>query len=135
MVADDVDLRQTFEAVECLVYILMQTVNSQLYWPANRLDEEADKLVKMVQKKRAEAQDGETPVEHLREKPKTEEEIDNVVDFLLDTFERLSARVGMLMNHVPVDSLDLLEKKLVNLVLEKKNERLALQIADDRSFQ
>ena len=57
-----------------------------------------------------------------------------MVDFLLNIFERLSARVDMLMNHVPVDSLDLLEKKLVNLVLEKKAQRLALQMADDRSF-
>jgi hypothetical protein len=134
MVADDVDMRQTFEAVESLVYILMQTVNSQLYLPANRLDEMADTLVKLVQMKMV-----RTCQLHLPTKAQAEAGEQSAVPggagddgpegFLLDVFERLSARVDVLVRHVPVDSLDLLEKKLVNLVLEKKAQRLALQMA------
>jgi hypothetical protein len=100
----------TMAAIECEMYILMQCV---------RLDEVAEKLITIIQKKKAEAQHGEA----------------NRDDWLKNIFQRLSARVETLMNDLPSDSLDLLEQKLLTLVQEKKAQRVALQWLAADSFQ
>ena len=97
-------------AIECEMYILMQCVS---------LDEVADQLIAIIQKKKTEAQHGEA----------------KRGDWLINILQRLSARVETLMNDVPLDSLDLLEQKLLTLVQEKKAQRVALQWLAADSFQ
>ena len=136
--ADIIDL-PTFEDAVGGVYILMQTVNAQMYWRADRVDHMADQLVKMVQDQRASAEaqaggQGGDRSFHLRHVVRIDRP-DNVLDFLSNILDRLAHCVDMLMKNVP--AVDALEEKLVNLVLEKKTQRLAMQMADelaDRSF-
>jgi hypothetical protein len=91
MIKDQGGMDDTMAAIECEMHILMQCV---------RLDEVVEKLITITQKKKAEAQHGEA----------------NRDDWLMNIFQRLSARVETLMNDLPSDSLDLLEQKLLTLV-------------------
>ena len=111
MIKDQVaGMEHTMAAIESEMYILMQCVSA---------DEVAEKLIAIIQKKKAEARHGEAKRD----------------DWLMNILQRMSARVETLMNDLPSDSLDLLEQKLLTLVQEKKAQRVALQWLAADSFQ
>ena len=92
MIKDQVaGMEHTMAAIESEMYILMQCVSA---------DEVAEKLIAIIQKKKAEARHGEAKRD----------------DWLMNILQRMSARVETLMNDAPLDSLDFLEHKLLTLV-------------------